>query len=254
MANSQSSQKKYKITIAALCGAFLMLVIALVGVWAATSQSISAGFDISYSTTTNVAASVRTEYYVPGQDSDGDGTEDGAITIFTDSKGNKVTSDDGYVVFNATDAKATRSVHIGDVTLTPETPKVEFYFTIKNLLQTNYVQVNPKPNITTQENVNIDFYFYNTANFTTQTSASTISASDFTNSSSDNIAAGAFKIIKIVISVADINSYASCSGDFAFNLEKTNDAETLSVLSKTELHEFAENLDGSYNEELVLDY
>ena len=89
-----SSAKKYKITIAVACVVMLVIVGAIIGVLAASSQNLNVGFTVSYSVGDNVAVAVRTEYYQPGLDSDEDGEEDGVQTARTDSSGNEVSGID----------------------------------------------------------------------------------------------------------------------------------------------------------------
>ena len=95
--NKNQSTRKFKATIIGLCCAFVLVIGAVVGVWAATSQTINAGFKVVYDVGDNVAAKVRTEYYVPNMDADEDGEEDGVQTVLNDKNDNQVTADDGYI-------------------------------------------------------------------------------------------------------------------------------------------------------------
>ena len=151
----QISNKKFKTTVLSLCLGFLMVVGAVIGVWAASTQNYKAGFNVSYSVGDNVAAKVRTEYYVPNQDSDSDGKEDGAVAVTTNEEGETVTDEKGYVTFNAGDGNEDGSeVYIGNFKLSPQTPKAVFYFTIHNILDEGYVMLAPLPTITQKQNMN----------------------------------------------------------------------------------------------------
>ena len=65
------------------------------------------------------------------------------MTIEENKDGVKVTEDDGYVLFEAGESSAEKSVHIGSINISPHSPKVYFYFTIHSLLSAEgkYIQI-----------------------------------------------------------------------------------------------------------------
>ncbi|MBQ8909317.1 MAG: hypothetical protein IJY90_03430 [Clostridia bacterium] len=246
MAKSQITNRKYKMTIAAMCMAFVAVFAAVVGIWAATSQSITAGFNVQYRVGDNVAAAVRTEYYIPGRDGDGDGEEDGAVTVTTNDSRETVENTNGYVIFNAGEDYSIKSVYLGEfdaegnpigLALTPENPTVEFYFTFENLLSKGYVQITESSKITEQDNINLNYYYYNSSDFALANSASTVAHEAFVSPSYQNIpcktaenklnGTGSVKIIKVVVSVANINYSATCSGIFNFTMRYSEESETV---------------------------
>ena len=230
----QISNKKFKTTVVSLCLGFLMVVGAVIGVWAASTQNYKAGFNISYSVGDNVAAKVRTEYYVPNADYDSNGVEDGAHTVTTNEAGDTVTGEDGYVTFNAGDSNETGAeVYIGDFGLTPQTPKVIFYFTIHNLIETDgsYIQVIVDETYTSRENVTVKTTYLNPESFTLTSSASTMSADDYTNKQYDNVSAQGYKIIRVEIAVRNQNKSASIEGDIGLGLYYHEKEQSVSILS-----------------------
>ena len=46
--NKNQSTRKFQATIIGLCCAFVLVIGAVVGVWAATSQTFNAGFKVNY--------------------------------------------------------------------------------------------------------------------------------------------------------------------------------------------------------------
>ncbi|MBE7074121.1 MAG: BspA family leucine-rich repeat surface protein [Clostridiales bacterium] len=236
--SNQVSSKKFKTTVISMCLGFLMVVGAVIGVWAATTQNYKAGFNVSYSVGDNVAAKVRTEYYVPNQDSDGDGKEDGAITVTTNEAGNDVEHDgNGYITFNSSDESTEKEVYIGNIKLTPQTPKVYFYFTIHNLIETdgNFIQVIVNGNYETRNNVTVKTTYLNTESFALSSSASIMSADDYVNKQYDNVSGLGVKIICFELSVIDINKQATIEGDIALGLYFSEAEQSVSTLSKTAL-------------------
>ncbi|MBQ8444164.1 MAG: BspA family leucine-rich repeat surface protein, partial [Clostridia bacterium] len=226
----KKKQKKYTIAIALLCVAILVSAGALIGVLAAINQTVKSTFNVEYSVGQNIAVGVRTEYYVPNMDADGDGAEDGAITVTTDSSGNQVETDaNGYIVYNAPDDAGDKEVYIGDFTLNPQMQQVVFYFTVKSLMNKGYVRVLFTPNYTTKTNVKVDTYYYNTTSFDESKSASTIADSAWSNVHYKNVDPNGYKMIKVVVSVDDENKKASCHGDFDIALEysSVNELTTL---------------------------
>ena len=223
-----NSTKKLKITVIALCCAVFVLIGAVIGIWAATSQRVKASFTVDYSIGENIATAVRTEYYVPNLDSDGDGVEDGVVTVTTDKEGNTVTDEKGYVTYNAADEQTSKYVYIGDFTLNPKMKTVIFYFTVESLMSEDYIRVLLEQDIT-KTNVRIETYYYNTDSFTSSTSASRVADDSWTNVHYQNVGESEFKLIKVVVSVVDVNSKASCAGDFNLNLEysSVNELATL---------------------------
>ena len=130
------SAKKFRNTVLSLCFGFLMVVGAIIGVWAAASQGYNVGFNISYNVGENVAAKVRTEFYIPNSE-----TSPNPVVVTTNQAGETVTGEDGYVSFGASQDTSEKRVHIGEFDLTPQTPTIEFYFTVYNMLGSGYLQV-----------------------------------------------------------------------------------------------------------------
>ena len=224
MEKAKSQNKKLIYAVVGLAFALFAVLGALIGVFAATSQSITTGFNINYTVGDNVAAAIRTEAYVPN-------SGNAASTIVTDKEGNEVDNENGYVVFNAPDESVPASVYIGDFSLTPTTPQLEFYFTIENLLEEGYVQAVVGKNCTTQNNMTVKTYYYNTDSFTSTDSATTIDSSLWkTNAHVPNAVAGGYKMVKVVLSVDDVNKAAACAGDLKLTLNYSSKAQDVSQL------------------------
>ncbi|MBQ8909304.1 MAG: hypothetical protein IJY90_03365 [Clostridia bacterium] len=217
MAKTHVSNKKFTMTVVTLCCSFLLVIGAVIGIWAATSQSISAGFKVTYEVGTNVAAGIRTEYLVPGLDANDDGYADGAVVVTKNQAGEEVENTNGYVIFNASDNQRPVSVYIGDFELSAKTPTIEFYFTVENKLLVGFIETVLTPNYTAQENITIDISYANVSVFTATDSASIVEDSAF-ESTSTNIGVGEFKIIKVVASATDVNADASFAGSFTLTL------------------------------------
>jgi len=246
----QVSSKKFKTTVVSLCLGFLMVVGAVIGVWAASTQNYKAGFNVSYSVGDNVAAKVRTEYYVPNADYDSNGVEDGAHTVTTNEAGDTVTGEDGYVTFNAGDSNETGAeVYIGNFNLTPQTPKIIFYFTVYNMLEEGYLQVVVDEDYTTKENVSVKTTYVNPESFALSSSASTMSVDDYTNKQYDNASAQGYKIVKVEIAVKNQNASAAIAGDIALGLYYHEETESASLISKEKF--VAER---QYRDTLLFDY
>ncbi|MBO5395191.1 MAG: hypothetical protein J6A28_04780, partial [Clostridia bacterium] len=90
MEKAKSQNKKLIYAVVGLAFALFAVLGALIGVFAATSQSITTGFNINYTVGDNVAAAIRTEAYVPN-------SGNAASTIITDKDGNEVDNENGYV-------------------------------------------------------------------------------------------------------------------------------------------------------------
>ncbi|MBO5394325.1 MAG: BspA family leucine-rich repeat surface protein [Clostridia bacterium] len=225
MEKAKSQNKKLIYAVVGLAFALFAVLGALIGVFAATSQSITTGFNINYTVGDNVAAAIRTEAYVPN-------SGNAASTIITDKDGNEVDNENGYVVFNAPDESVPASVYIGDFSLTPTTPQLEFYFTIENKLETGYVQAVVGKNCTTQNNMTVKTYYYNTDSFTSTNSATTIDESLWkTNAHVPNAVAGGYKMVKVVLSVDDVNKAAACAGDIKITLNYSDVDKNISYPS-----------------------
>ena len=226
MEKAKSSNMKLKITALVLSFLLLGVLGALIGVFAATTQSVSSSFSVSYSIGNNVAAKVRTEKYVPNLDTDGDGIEDGVINIIHDSNNNEIERDSNdYVVFNAPDTQTDKDVYIGDVNLNPYASKAYFYFTIESLMNSGFIRVLCNPTYETKINMNASIAYCNidtAAGFDVTKSASTIEEESWTQAHYNNIPAGGYKMIRVELSVHDVNKAAACGGDIEITLDYSN--------------------------------
>jgi len=234
----QISSRKFKTTVISMCLGFFMVVGAVIGVWAATTQNYKAGFNVSYSVGDNVAAKVRTEYFIPNLDSDGDGYQDGAVTVTTNEAGDTVTEEDGYVHFGAGEDSSEKSVEIGNLKLSPQTPKVYFYFTICSELENGYIQVILGEDYQ-QQNISVTTKYYNTSAFTSSSSASTVSNAAYANKQYDNVSGRGVKIIRVEIAVKDTNKPATIEGDLSLGLYYSEKEQNVSTLSKSKLLSYA---------------
>ncbi|MBQ8444060.1 MAG: BspA family leucine-rich repeat surface protein, partial [Clostridia bacterium] len=149
-------------------------------------------------------------------------------TATQDSNGNTVTNDDGFVVYNAGQAQRTEFVDIGDVAISPQSPSVEFYFTVHNLrVDDSFIQVIFGKDYTAT-NMTLKTYYANTDTFSSSQTASSIPASQWkTNAHVANAVSGGCKMIKVVVSVDNANVDASISGDFSLTLNYSDTAENL---------------------------
>jgi len=231
----QVSSRKFRTTVVAMCLGFLMVIGAIIGVWAATTQNYKAGFNVTYSVGDNVTAKVRTEYYIPNADLNEDGYEDGAITVTANKAGDTVTAEDGYVHFGSGEDTSEKSVEIGNLKLTPQTPKVYFYFTINSLMSNNFVQVIVNENYTSKQNIKVTTDYYNTASFTSSSSASILSNSAYVSSPYENVIEQGFKIIRVELAVINTNKPATIEGDISLGLYFSREEENLALLSKSAL-------------------
>ncbi|MBO5395109.1 MAG: BspA family leucine-rich repeat surface protein [Clostridia bacterium] len=218
------SNLKLKVTALVLSFVLLAAVGALVGVFAASTQGLSSSFSVSYTLGNNLAARVRTEKYVPNLDTDGDGVEDGAVNIIYDSNENEIERDaQDYVVFNANDNTSEKDVYIGEVNLNPYASKAYFYFTIESLMDSGYIRVLCTPTYNEdRKNIDADIAYCNiddNAGFDAAQSASTISEDDWTKAHYNNIPAGGYKMIRVGLSVHDVNKTAKCGGTFDIQLD-----------------------------------
>ena len=225
--------KKFIVTVVALVAVLLAIVGALVGVYAATVQTMKSKFTISYAVGENVAAAVRTEYYAPGYDSNGDGTEDGVGVAHNDENGNKVTNTQGFVVFTPDEDEKTKTIDIGSFNLTNTSKQVNFYYTIENLNEAGYIEYNLTQSLTTAENVKITTYYY-TGDVNTGDSASSLHDEGWTTAHINNVAAGRATAVKVVIDIVDLYKTAECEGDFNLSLKYSDRALTKGQLSLDE--------------------
>jgi len=223
-----SATRKFKITIAVLCVGMLALVGTLVGVLAASSQSLKVGFDVNYSVGDEVAAKVKTQYIVPG-------SEEGLQTATQNSNGEVVTNAEGYVVYNAGDSNGSKSIDVGQFTLTPKTPSVEFYFTIHNMLQEGFVQVIFGKDYTAK-NMTLKTYYANTDDLSL-TAYSIDPTLWKTYNHVANAAPNGCKMIKVVVSVDNINASASIAGDFNLTLNYSETEENLAGMDSVKAYE-----------------
>ena len=224
MEKEKSANLKLKITAFVLSFVLLAAVGALVGVFAASTQGLNSSFSVSYTLGKNLAARVRTEKYVPNLDSDGDGTEDGAVNIIYDSNENEIERDaQDYVVFNANDNTSEKDVYIGEVNLNPYASKAYFYFTIESLMDSGYIRVLCTPTYNEdRKNIDADIAYCNIdehTGFDAAQSASTIAEDDWTKAHYNNIPAGGYKMIRVELSVHDVNKTANCGGTFDIQLD-----------------------------------
>ncbi|MBE7073520.1 MAG: hypothetical protein E7379_00240 [Clostridiales bacterium] len=200
-----SGNKKFVLTIASLCIAFLAICGTIIGVWAATSQSIKSSFNVQYDVGENVAAKIRTEF-----------TDKGVTEIaHNDDKGNKVTDENGFVVINAPDENG-KSVEIGDFSLTPANQEVVFYFTIENILGEGFLNISVIVTLETQNNVDYEIYYSNEEVVASESATAVESWSETVWP--DNLASGQTRVIKVVIGVVNENTAASCAGSVDLEL------------------------------------
>ena len=234
------NRNKLKIAIIAMIATILIAVGAMIGVFAATNQTVTSTFNVTYSVGNNVAARVRTEKYVPNLDSDGDGTADGVTTITKDKDNNEVDGlENGYVVFNAVDPETSTEVYIGDVTLNPLASKAYFYFTVQSMLGEGFVRVLCNPIYTIKNNMTVKISYCNIddgEDFESTTSASEIAEENWIQAFYNNIPSNGYKMIRVELSVSNINRAASCGGDINLTLEYSNGDGSLTALETSEAY------------------
>ena len=131
------SNKKLIIIVAVMVLTVVALAGVLVGVFAATAQTVGTGFSISYDVGTNIAAKVKTQYQI------GDGE---LVTVqgYNPNTNKLYTVDSqGYTTFNADasdgsgESKDATAPTI-DISLSPSTPTITFYFEVRGLGQSMY--------------------------------------------------------------------------------------------------------------------
>ena len=211
---------KMKISIIALICALVFVASTVIGVFAATQQNVKSNFSITYEIGENVAVKVRTESYVPDLDSNN------LFIATTDRNNRQITDNDGYVVFNATESSSEKEVIIPDVDLTPQTPRVEFLYTITNLNESGYVQYDLLENLDTvnTKNVITTAYYQTSDGLINTNSATTYPSTGWEKSNLLNLPAGQTTAVKYEIKVDDINKTASAAGTFGFKLIYTANA------------------------------
>ncbi|MBO5395166.1 MAG: hypothetical protein J6A28_04650, partial [Clostridia bacterium] len=106
--NKKSSNKKMLIALTTLCVAFLFVCGAMIGVFAATAQTVNSGFKVQYSIGDNIAATVSVEHTLTGG---------------TPAKSVNFTAATGEQVF---------ALEPADATLSPDATEVVYTFTFKN--------------------------------------------------------------------------------------------------------------------------
>ncbi|MBQ8444379.1 MAG: hypothetical protein IJX25_03405, partial [Clostridia bacterium] len=169
--------------------------------------------------------------------------------------GNTVTNDDGFVVYNAGQAQRTEFVDIGDVAISPQSPSVEFYFTVHNLrVDDSFIQVVFGKDYTAT-NMTLKTYYANTDTFSTTETASSIPASQWkTNAHVANAVSGGCKMIKVVVSVDNANVDAQISGDFSLTLNYSDTAENLVELDYDTLILFSDAIQSESLAGVIFDY
>ncbi|MBO5395066.1 MAG: BspA family leucine-rich repeat surface protein, partial [Clostridia bacterium] len=237
------NNNKLKATVVALVAMILLAVGGLIAVYAATTQSLNSQFSVSYDVGENVAARIRTETYVPGQDEDGDGNVDGPITERLDSTGVDIT-ENGYIVFDAPDSNTpVKEIKMRNINLNPDYPTATFYYTFENILEEGYIQYDITHDASNQWN-NVEYTTtYYTGDVDTSVSASTLQESGWGEQNLLNIAPGEAIAIRVVLTIPNPNSAASCSGKFHFNLVYTaNSTREAGTVSKALWAENSEDL------------
>jgi len=226
------SSRKFKTTIISMCLGFLMVVGAVIGVWAASTQNLSAGFKINYSVGDNVSADVRTEYYIPGKN-------EGAV-VTTNEAGQTVTDSNGYVTFSPSEKDTTeKGVFIGNFELGPTTPEIIFYITVRNNHGEDYLQVLVGKEIEkTNMSVTTTYYNCDEDSFAASRFASSIASSQYQPSSALNAEPKGWKLIRISLKVENLNAAASCSGDIVLSLNSSDEEQSVSTLSKTAFRDY----------------
>ncbi|MBO5394420.1 MAG: BspA family leucine-rich repeat surface protein [Clostridia bacterium] len=238
------TNKRMKLVIIALVAAIFVALGGLIAVFATISQGFNSNFNIFYDVGEGVAAAIRTEVYVPGQDLDEDGTEDGAQIIQEDLDGNIITNDNGYLIFNAPEQSRTETVKIDEIKLSPKTAKVIFYYTIENLSDQGYIKYDFLQELdeATFSNMSIDVYYYNN-DVSTSASASTLNDNYWISEHSENLAAGDTTAVKVVAEVIRKTEKALCDGSFGFDLTYTaNQYIDAGTVSKALWAENSQNL------------
>ncbi|MBE7074142.1 MAG: hypothetical protein E7379_03530 [Clostridiales bacterium] len=221
------SNKKFKATVISLCAGFLVVVGALIGVWAASSQNLKAGFKVDYEIGANVAAEVRTEYIIQG--------DVAATTVTKNANDQVVNNSNGYIPFNAGEEEGTKNVYIGKHELTPEKQKLSIYFTIHSLMPQDYVQTSIQSTYTQRTNVSIETEYYDSTSFSHSSSATTIAEASYEELPSKHIPAGGYRIIKITITVDNENIDALCAGNFTIGLYYSEIEGAAAVSTPTQL-------------------
>ncbi|MBO5394729.1 MAG: BspA family leucine-rich repeat surface protein, partial [Clostridia bacterium] len=141
-----------------------------------------------------------------------------------DSNENEIERDaQDYVVFNANDNTSEKDVYIGEVNLNPYASKAYFYFTIESLMDSGYIRVLCTPTYNEdRKNIDADIAYCNIdehTGFDATQSASTIAEDDWTKAHYNNIPAGGYKMIRVELSVHDVNKTAKCGGTFDIQLD-----------------------------------
>ena len=236
MESAKRVNKKYIATMLVLCIAIVAMLGAIVGIWAATSQNVNTYFKVNYSVGNNVAAKVRAERYVPDLDADENGHEDGVITINQKNKDENLEGldDNGYITFKASDTEGAPAAEmfLGDVKLNPYAKKAYFYFTIESLQGRGYVRVLCNATYETKQNINANISYCNIdegATFDSASSASTIVEENWTKAHYNNIPAGGYKMIRVELSVINMNRNAQCGGNIDITLDYSNVTGTAPV-------------------------
>ncbi|MBO5394326.1 MAG: hypothetical protein J6A28_00280 [Clostridia bacterium] len=219
MDSTTAAYKRLKIAIVILCVAIMVVIVGVIGVFAAPSQSINSSFNIEYSVGGNIAAKVKTQHTV------------GATTIVAtkDASGNVITDKDGYVVFNASDTSASKVVAIGDIPIDPKNTEVEMMFTFENISDSNDFYILFQENISNVKNVKITVSSIKTPSADTSSWADASAwteEAEIENVTTTNwynvttLGAGLKTAYKVKIKVDNVNWSASCTGGFSLLLSE----------------------------------
>lgn len=175
---AMSSNKKLTIAIVAMAVALLAVVGGLIGVWAATQQTVQTSFNVQYSIGENIAATVTASY----------------ATV--DNKQTDTKSE----TFDATTAEQTFSLALGDITLDPTNTSVTFTYTFKN----NSAVAFTATLTDTSKAANVTISYDGDTDTTQEVTSTTASAVNGTTSVA--VGANATATVTITVAVKDVNA------------------------------------------------
>ncbi|MBO5394926.1 MAG: hypothetical protein J6A28_03370 [Clostridia bacterium] len=206
-----TQRKKLTITIIALCVALLTIVGALIGVFAAETQSVKSEFEVEYTVGTNIAAKITGTYQV------GNGTVKSMTTDGQAAAENKSNTD---LIFNVNTDNATPGALSvpEDIVLDSTNNYVTLVFTFENLSDTTAFEVTSDwyidasytklfKNITTETTYSNSTYTGSTTP-TTGTIDPSTDGIDFSKYLGEPVNAGNTLVVTIKLSIANINQSA----------------------------------------------
>ena len=131
MGKAGSKNRKLIIAIASLSVVILALVGAVVGVLAASSQTLGAGFSIAYDVGNNVAAKVRVSYQI------GNGDAVYVQAHNENTNNNYIVDSNGWTYFNADtdneEGSDSTTEPSYDISLSPDNPTITFLFEVSRI-------------------------------------------------------------------------------------------------------------------------